>query len=47
MHKRQLSLYSLCSYLPEAELVLIFVRSNFDTLRNILVMFGRNEEADQ
>ena len=44
MQERQLSLSSLCSFLPEAKSCSLY---NFDNLRHILIMFGRNEEEDQ
>ena len=48
VQERQLSLYLLCSYLPRSRnCTHPCAFHNFDTLRHILVIFGRNEEEDQ
>ena len=49
VHERQLLLSLLCSYLPETEIFKTqpCALRNFDTLKYILIIFGRNKEEDQ
>ena len=48
MQERQLSLYCYVAISPEAEIVHNPCAFHiFDTLRHILLIFGRNEEKDQ